>query len=225
MSEYDNKCWYSSVCTQETCNPDYCIRYLEVKYLMDNSGLPVAKQRPIELFAPPEDLEAYKRLATIKANVLDFVADGENLYITSNATGNGKTSWAIKILLKYFDEIWAENGFKVRGMFVHTPTLLLSLKDFENPVQSSYKAQLRECDLVVWDDIASTGLTPYDYVQFIAIIDNRLLAEKANIFTSNISDRMKLSEMIGERLASRIYSASEVITLKGSDWREQNKDV
>ena len=113
-------CWYNKVCSYDSCIN--CIRYAEMKYLMENSGIPKARQMPISLEAG-RDYDAFVSLALIKDNILQFVERGDNLYICSEETGNGKTSWAIKILLKYFDRVWAGNGFKVRGYFQHVPML------------------------------------------------------------------------------------------------------
>ena len=40
-------CWYASVCNN-VCS-DTCIRYREMKYLMDNSGIPKPQQMPLKL--------------------------------------------------------------------------------------------------------------------------------------------------------------------------------
>ena len=187
---------------------------------MQNSGLPEAKQKPIELTPlTANDKAMYTKLDNIRVNVVDFVEKGSNLYITSKSTGNGKTSWSIKILLKYFDSIWAGNGLRVRGLFIHVPSLLVQLKDFKNPVSEQYKKTIQECDLVVWDDIASTELSNYDYSQLLTYIDCRILAEKSNIFTGNITSEKELKTIVGERLSSRILHTSQVITLDGKDQR------
>lgn len=214
-------CWYREVCNADVdCN--MCDRFNEMQYLMENSNLPKSKQRPIALDAPQCDLQAYNRLAEIKSNMVDFVESGSNLYITSSHFGNGKTSWAIKLLLKYFDDIWAGNGFNVRGLFVSVPMFLLKSKDFKNadPEFEKLKRQLLDVDLVVWDDIASTNMTGYDYSQLLMYIDGRMLNEKSNIYTGNCETRELLTERLGNKVASRIWNShTEVITFKGGDLR------
>lgn len=211
-------CWYSKSCviTDDDCI-NHCLRYEEMKYLMDNSGIPKARQLPDELVPTcNEDLISFRHLAQIKSNIVELVKAGYNLCIVSNNTGNGKTSWAIKIMLKFFNDVWAGNGFKVRGMFVHVPTLLLQLKDFNNPLSKEYRDNLMNCDLVIWDDIASNGISNYDYTQLLSYIDQRTLNKKSNIYTSNVADNIQ--NILGERLASRI-NASEIIKLYGKDER------
>ncbi len=69
------------------------------------------------------DIPSFDRLKTIKDNILPFVNDGKSLYISSNNLQTGKTTWSLKILYKYFDEIWAGNGFRIRGYFLYVPVL------------------------------------------------------------------------------------------------------
>lgn len=209
-------CWYKTVCTN-TCS-DSCIRYSEMKYLMDNSGIPEKRQYPDELIAD-NDLQSFLKLADIKDDIVNFVNSGENLYICSKFTGNGKTSWAIKLMLKYFDEIWAGNGFRVRGLFLNVPTTLIKLKDFNDPSLNELKNTIIKTDLVIWDDIAASYMTNYDLSQLLIYIDQRILMQKANIFTGNLTDESQLIKLFGDRLASRIWNCSQVIEFRGKDRR------
>lgn len=212
-------CWYKDVCTCEICNSN-CIRYIEMSALMEYSNIPKNRQFPKSLSPDNCDYDAFCKLQDIKENIIDFVNRGKNLYIYSEITGNGKTSWAIKLMLKYFDNVWAGNGFKCRGVFVHTPTFLTKLKQF-NIVDEKFediKKHLITADLVIWDDIASTDVSSYDHSQLLSYIDQRVLSEKSNIFTGNRSiDGME--KALGSRLASRILSNSVQIELRGLDKR------
>ena len=212
-------CWYKNVC-QNKCI-DSCIRYMEMDYLLYHSQIPKKQQFPISLVPENKDYDNFVYLADIKDDVVNFVNNGENLYITSNYTGNGKTSWAIKMILKYFDSVWSGNGFRVRGVFIHVPTFLNKLKsDIKNPDLEfeSLVSCLVDVDLVIWDDIASTGLSQYDHSQLLTYIDQRVLSGKSNIFTGNIPDKESLEKSVGARLTSRILSG-EVVELKGRDRR------
>ena len=212
-------CWYKNVC-QNKCI-DSCIRYMEMDYLLYHSQIPKKQQFPISLVPENKDYDNFVYLADIKDDVVNFVNNGENLYITSNYTGNGKTSWAIKMILKYFDSVWSGNGFRVRGVFIHVPTFLNKLKsDIKNPDLEfeSLVSCLVDVYLVIWDDIASTGLSQYDHSQLLTYIDQRVLSGKSNIFTGNIPDKESLEKSVGARLTSRILSG-EVVELKGRDRR------
>ena len=211
-------CWYREVCTYDYCTN--CIRYAEMDYLIKSSGIPKNRQRPISLEAGV-DYDAFCKLSDIKDDIYNLVDTDFNLYICSKETGNGKTSWAIKILLKYFDSIWAGNGFRVRGYFQHVPTLLTTLKDFSKS-HDVLKHTLETADIVVWDDIASAKLSDYDIQQLLIIIDARIMDCKLNIYTGNLTSYEALEKAVGSRLASRIWNCSEIITLRGRDRRNGN---
>lgn len=212
-------CWYKSVCTYEPCTN--CIRYVEMKYLMEHSGLSKKRQKPIKLNGA-YDQKAFKLLDEIRLDIVNFVESGESLYLYSEYTGNGKTSWSIKLLLRYFDQIWAGNGFRQRGYFISVPAFLNQVKNFsdEKARQKLIKA-LSTVDLVVWDDIASTKLSDYDIQQLLIVVDQRIAEGLANIYTGNITSRDKLEIALGDRLASRIWNTSTLVEFKGKDRREE----
>lgn len=213
----NEKCWYKDVCTIECTNS--CLRYIEMKFLMDNSDIPPTKQIPDKLTPEVQDLDAFTKLNELKLDIVDFVTSGKNLYLWSEHTGNGKTSWALKLMLKYFDEIWAGNGFRVRGKFVHVPTFLLQLKNFNDPLSEEYKNDILNCDLLILDDIASVGISQYDLSQLLLYIDNRSLNGKSIIYTGNL-DMHNMDKVLGSRLTSRIWSkTTTIVELKGADRR------
>ena len=213
-----DNCWYKSVCTIP-CK-DNCIRYLEMLSLVEQSGIPENRWMPDVLYPDDCDYEAFRKLADTKEDIRNFVEAGNNLYIYSERTGNGKTSWSIKLMLKYFDSIWAGNGFRCRGLFVHVPTFLTQLKNFnkQDDEFDRVKQMLPSVDLVVWDDIASTNLSNYDHSQMITFIDQRTLNQKSNIFTGNLK-QSGIEKSLGARLASRVWNASQRVELKGWDKR------
>ena len=66
-------CWYKEVCEGygENCQT-LCVRYAEMKYLMEHSNLPVAKRQPQNLSVQEVDYIPYLRLDTIR-NVRTFI--------------------------------------------------------------------------------------------------------------------------------------------------------
>ncbi len=215
--EVISDCLYKDVCTND-CS-QVCIRYSEMKFLLDSSDIPTKRRCLVSLYPSDCDYDAFCELADFKNTVYNKVQWGQNLYIGSRWTGNGKTSWAIKILIKYFDAVWAGNGFRIRGLFVHVPTFLNKVKNFNDPMLQLYKDTILQTDLVVWDDIASTQLSTYDNGQLLSLIDQRILEEKSNIYTGNIIDFKGLEKAVGTRLASRIMNNSKVVILNGKDRR------
>ena len=192
---------------------------------MENSNLPKSKQKPITLYANEDDLDAYMRLDNIRKNIVEFVHSGKHLYITGQYPGNGKTSWAIKLMHRYFDQIWYGNGLNIRALFISVPMFLLNCKNFDNKSLEfdELKQNIMKVDLVIWDDIGSTKLSGYDYSQLFSYVDYRFLAEKTNIYTGNLSTYDALVNSVGDKLASRIWQGSnEIIELVGKDHRQND---
>lgn len=216
-SKLHSDCWYKEVCQLECKSA--CLRYTEMKHLMDSSGIPKSKQIPTKLDAGI-DYDSFIELDHIKKTIVDFVNEGKSLYLCSSHTGNGKTSWALKIMLKFFDNIWAGNGLRTRGLFIHTPTLLLQCKNFSNPLSQDYIDNILNSDLVIWDDIGILDISNYDLSQLLMYIDYRVLHGKSNIFTSNKVTCDELANVVGERLASRVWlNSTHKIELRGKDRR------
>lgn len=191
---------------------------------MGNSGIPVTRQYAQHLVPAEVDLNSFYFLQEIKDDIVNFVNNGESLYIFSKNFGNGKTSWAIKLLTKYFDEVWAGNGFRCRGLFVHVPTFLTKLKENISTRNEDFelmRSRLDNVDLVVWDDIASSKLTDYDHVNLLTYIDQRVLNGLSNVYTGNLGIE-ELPAALGNRLSSRVWNESAVVEFLGIDRRGSN---
>ena len=218
-----DKCWYVKVCSKYNtpeCNPG-CIRYMEMDYLMQNSGIPRNRQYAVSLTPSKPDIKSFVSLKEIKDDMIEFVKKGENVYIYSDNFGNGKTTWAIKLMQQFFDDVWAGNGFRSRGIFIHVPTFITKIKegisrrdeDFE-----TLKSRLLKVDLVIWDDIAATKLSDYDHTNLLTYIDQRKLNQLSNIYTGNLGHK-DLQDALGNRLASRVWNDSTPIRFIGADRR------
>lgn len=196
------------------------LRFQEMMYMINSSWIP---RQVIGTKLTPDDVdyEQFVRLANIQDNILEFVTQGNNLYLFSQTCGNGKTTWAIKLLLQYFNEVWACNNFRERGLFINVPTFLTKVKAVIGRPDESFERMrelIEDVDVVVWDDIASTKLSDFDYNTLLTYIDKRTLEGKCNIYTGNIIPT-DLDKYVGQRLASRVLNHSTVIELKGKDRR------
>lgn len=218
-----NICWYNKVCNKfntSDCNRN-CLRYMEMFYLMETSNIPKSNQFRNELIPARKDLPNFKILQNIKNDIVNFVNNGDNLYIFSKNLGNGKTTWSIKLMQKYFDEIWAGNGFRIRGLFVHVPSFLTKFKEIINKKDEEFedfKQLLITVDLVIWDDIAAGKLSDYDHTNLLTYIDARKLSGRSNIYTGNL-DGNELVDALGNRLKSRIWNDSYKVEILGNDRR------
>ena len=177
--EQKQDCWYKEVCSLESCIN--CERYKQMRFLIDNSEIPESRQTPAKLYPKEEDKQVFIRLREIKENIKKFTEEGRNLYICGEYSTSGKTAWALKILLKYFDEIWNGNAYRVRGVFVSTQDFLMKLKNFNDETIEEYKNKILSADLVVFDDITVQNVSNFDYTNLFYVIDNRILNKKSNI--------------------------------------------
>lgn len=217
-------CWLKNNCKQLHCNDkNGCMILFKLNYLYNEANIPVNLRSNKILYPDSDgtDLNEFKQLKAIQDNIVEWVNDGNNLLIHSKQCGNGKTSWSIKLLQTYFNKIWLKTTLTCRALFINVPYFLIALKD-NITVKSDYikhiKDNIFDCDLVIWDDIANKSLTPYECDNLLSLIDGRILNNKANIFTSNLTDE-ELHDALGDRLASRICNYGINIMLNGGDKR------
>lgn len=190
-------------------------------YLL-NANIPKKYSGEIKLTPFECDLENFKRLNNVKNDISNFVANGCNLLIYSKITGNGKTSWAIKLMkayLEYANNYSFDNDCPT--YFVNV-TRLLDMKKSSmgnNEIDiDQVETFLKISNLVIWDDIAVRGLSDYDKEYLYSLIDIRVINEKSNIFTSNLTPN-ELNDILGARLYSRIINTSIPIEFLGADRR------
>ena len=216
------ECWLKDTCNRCDCE-GFCLRLFKLDYLYEQALIPLNLRKHMKLVTDEDktDLEEFKVLNEIASNADTFVADGGNLYIHSSIAGNGKTSWALRIVQSYFNKIWFKSELKCRVLFINVPRFLLSLKANISE-KNEYVQQIQEniltADLVVWDDIATKQSTTFESENLFSMIDTRNGLGKANIFTSNLSGE-ELHTALGDRLASRICNLSIDIELHGKDKR------
>lgn len=219
-----NKCWYKNVCTNK-CT-ESCIRYNVMCSLMSHSNLPeyLWEYKPLSCknsLGNDSDALAFQKLKEIELNVDEFVDNGKNLYIYSKYCGNGKTSWAVRLMTKYFDKIWNFAGFTCHGLFVNVPKFLYNCKQSISKDVDGFEElcqNIENCEIVIWDDLPCAEFTSYEHQIILQYIDNRINSGKANIFTGNCN-KEKCYEVLGDRLASRIFGCSQTIEFVETDKR------
>lgn len=217
------KCLYKDFCplvNTPECN-NSCIRHKEINYLLEKSGIPEKRQFIQNFIIPKEDEVTYNKLTKVMRNIEKYVDNGDSFVLYSNGTGNGKTSWAIKIMLSYFDKIWAGNGFRTRGYFVYVPDLLNRAKANISKPDEEYQElmeNIKDVDLLILDDIGTTSMSEFDISLLSSIIDQRCLKCKSTIYTTNCYED-KMESLVGTRLVDRIWHNSITFNFKGSSKR------
>lgn len=217
------QCNYRTSCNGRDCAKDFCQKKYRLDTLFTNSLLTENQRKPIKLQVDADgtDLTEFRQLSELEKQIDGFVADGYNLYLYSTGVGNGKTSWAIRMMSSYFNKIWHKSNFGCQALFVNVPRYLLALKEnisgyseYANFVNDHVK----EADLVVWDDLAAKCGSEFEINHLLSIINFRLDSGKSNIFTTNLRPK-ELVIALGERLASRVCNKAIHIELHGSDKR------
>ena len=212
-------CWYKRICTEQ-CSEN-CIRYKLMYSLFKQSNLPEALWNYKELICHEKDLQVYKKLQAKSDAILNFIKAGNNLYIYSENCGNGKTTWAIRLMYSYFDKIWHKSCFDCKALFVSVPKFLYNCKRSISQDVKGFEELcnlISEVDLVIWDDIGEMKASDYEHQILFQYIDDRINSKKSNIYTSN-KNKEQLEDVLGVRLASRIYNCSECIEFLEEDKR------
>ena len=212
-------CWYKRICTEQ-CSEN-CIRYKLMYSLFKQSNLPEALWDYKELVCHEKDLQVYKKLQAKSDAILNFIEAGNNLYIYSENCGNGKTTWAIRLMYSYFDKIWHKSCFDCKALFVSAPKFLYNCKRSISQDVKGFEEfcnLISEVDLVIWDDIGEMKASDYEHQILFQYIDDRINSKKRNIYTSN-KNKEQLEDVLGVRLASRIYNCSECIEFVEEDKR------
>lgn len=208
---------------QDADLPQFCARLFKIDVLQKEALLTdkQCEYVPLRIDADGSDREAFLELKQIEASIESFVQEGRNLYIYSKNTGNGKSSWALRLLNAYFEKIWYKSDIECRGLFINVPRFLIALRDNISQ-RSEYIQHIKEsafdADIIIWDDIATKGFTTFEMENIYNIVNSRLEEGKANIYTSNLVGT-ELEEAMGSRLYSRVMNMSQVIEFVGADKR------
>ena len=220
----NDKCWLKEVCNQKDCDT-FCMRHYKLNILYDYALIPLARRKHVALYLDDDekDLDAFTKLKEIETNIEDFISKGDNLFLYSSIAGNGKSSWSLRMVESYFNKIWYKSELKCKVLFISVPRFLLELKaniSKESEYIKFIMENVLDCDLVIWDDIATKLGTEFEISNMLSIIDTRINKGLSNIYTSNLSEK-DLLNALGERLYSRIVNYSKYkIELVGKDKRD-----
>ena len=91
-----------------------------------NSQIPRRYLKDVKLIPAKVDEKAFMDLGNIRDHISEFVKGGSNLLICSNNVGNGKTTFAVKLLMAYIDSLGSK-AFKDM-----TPALFINVSNFLN---------------------------------------------------------------------------------------------
>lgn len=159
------------------------------------------------------------------------IPNKENLF----GTGTGKTTSAITILNEYVLHAVKKHlkgETEIKGI---NPALFVKASEFQNKYNSQFrgsqenqkeasdsfyrfKSRMKKVPLLVIDDIAVRDCTEAFKNELFEIIDYRATEGLATIYTSNFP-LDKITEFLGERIASRIDGMTVKLGFTGKDFR------
>lgn len=194
----------------------------KVHQLLVESGVPKKYYVPQKLVRRQVDEQLWNFLEEYRNDVVNKVHNGNNLVITSPIVGNGKTSWAIRLLQRYIAETALDGDLGDKGVFCVCSNMLEIFGDFgyfETSIEFfDYLNRLKNCKLLVIDEIGSGRITPVSYNHFYDLINYRVDNGLTTIYTTNYSDE-RIQEVLGERLYSRIYHTATVLEFRADNVR------
>ena len=216
-------CFLAKECNWCCLNEDFCQRKFKLENLYKKSLLADSQRmrQTLRVDSDGTDIEAFTQLSNIEKNINSFVRSGLNLYLWSKNSGNGKTSWSIRLMQAYLNENWPTCTLTCQVLMVDVPTFLSRIKanlSAPDEYATYVLSVIKTAPLVVWDDIGNKVGTEFEISHLLSIIDTRINSGKANIYTSNILPE-QLGNLLDIRLGSRIANASECIQFKGGDKR------
>lgn len=195
--------------------------------LFELSGLPKKYFEPQHLVKREVDAECWDWLEDVRNNIVEEVQRGLNIVITSTIVGNGKTSWAVRLLQRYLAETALDGRMVEKGMFVVSAQLLTEFGDY-NYFQTMKEflerfEKLKTCDLLVIDEIGGGSLTKASYPYLYDLVNYRVDNNLSTIYTTNYTDE-EVINLLGQRLYSRIYDTSVVLEFEASNVRGLEAD-
>ena len=215
-----NECPYRNICKDKTSSGDcykMCGKLNEIDLLFYNANIPRAFLQPMLLYPGIDDTDIFEILNEIKINIIEYVQNGLNITIYSHKRGNGKTSWAIKILQNFLHHIWSEPGSRTRGLYVDVPEYFSELKaEFDSKEKNAkeFARDIDNADLVIFDNIDVVRLSEWERNVMNQHIRKRINNKLSNIFIIRNIDN-PLVNLIGEDLSYYVSNNSIVLTIAG----------
>ncbi|MCR4721493.1 MAG: ATP-binding protein [Lachnospiraceae bacterium] len=161
----------------------------------------------------------YKNILSVLAEAKQFVKDFDKKHgniLIYGQTGVGKTFISSCIAKALLDSS--------HSVLYHTASTLfgtLENKRFRNgdpDALSKEEAHIFECDLLIIDDLGSEFYTQFTASALFDVINERLLAGKSTIISTNLSFE-EIIDSYSERTYSRIYKHYDMFKIIGTDLR------
>ena len=142
----------------------------------------------------------------------------KNNLLFTGPTGTGKTFLSSCVAKEFLDS----------GHFVLylTATKISNIIDdakfrHEEPEHGEYLSLIRNCDLLIIDDLGTEYAFEYPQSQLFDILETRMISDKRTVISTNM-DLNELNQKYSPRLVSRILGNYDIFVFRGDDVRYQN---
>jgi hypothetical protein len=94
LEEFMQKCPFFDSCNHIDCDKEMCLKRIKLEDLYSKTLLSKSQLKRQDLLTDLDgtDYEEFKELAIIEKDIVNFVQNGQNLYLHSSNCGNGKSS-------------------------------------------------------------------------------------------------------------------------------------
>lgn len=214
-----------------TCHKN-CTTYSRIKLLFDSCGLPMVYWNYIKMIRENSDSSVWNILNHIMENVLSFVDQGQNILLTSQISGNGKTTIAACIIKALIRAAVIDGKFNINNVkYVYIPEFISSYEYFEHldKTEDSRKeffssAQLlKNSRFVVWDGFGYDSKTRAEEVLVRSILHTRINYGKSNMIISSMG-LDSLRQVLRPSDFERLSNSSILLELKSKSYRQLVSD-
>ena len=241
--EIHDNCKLNKLCKDKKCDFT-CYPYALISNFEKVSNIPNKYKKCLEEnFIEIEPAVSKEKINNFIRRTHELVKKGVGLYLFSPATidnpkgtGTGKTTTAATIANEYIKRRTISH-LTTEDKLNNNPVLFIDAVSLQNiynlqfrSIQeekekaafkfSLFKEQAAKVELLVLDDIAVRHATDAYLNELLDIINSRINNELSTIYTSNCSIS-ELSDLLGERIASRIEGSTNIFPLKGNDKRKK----
>lgn len=174
----------------------------------------------------------YQEATTDNKAALDWIRNPQGILYLYGPTGTGKSHTAWAITREYF---YGEPGYdKVRNIGTGTrygvfeggslSTLLEAMKpgripDDERGTILDPRERAAKTHLLFLDDLGSSKVTDWALDTLFYILDTRYNEMRPTIISSNLVPGEELTELVGDRIVSRIAQEHTLVPIIGEDRR------
>lgn len=159
--------------------------------------------------------EQYKQVKKFVSNLSERIKKGEGL-LFKGTVGTMKTTLAVAVLQ---EALW--QGFSGRKILMQSlldEIFMMKAKGADKWLD--FERQLRDCSLLVVDELGKHQSEGWVLNKFDAIVSERHERRKSTIFVTNLTTN-ELKGFYSEGVIDRFRHVNEVITFKGDSLRER----